>query len=67
VLQFLASEGLLDRGLKVRPMVLPDAFIDHDKPERMYEQAGLDAPQIVATVLATLGRELGTGARAERA
>ncbi|HEX5999975.1 MAG TPA: 1-deoxy-D-xylulose-5-phosphate synthase, partial [Hyphomicrobiaceae bacterium] len=35
VLQFLASQGLLDRGLKVRPMALPDRFIDHDKPERM--------------------------------
>jgi 1-deoxy-D-xylulose-5-phosphate synthase len=67
VLQFLATEGLLDGGLKVRPMVLPDRFIDHDKPEKMYDQAGLNAPQIVATVLATLGRELGTGAWAERA
>jgi 1-deoxy-D-xylulose-5-phosphate synthase len=68
VLQLLATEGLLDRGLKVRPMVLPDLFIDHDKPERMYEQAGLNAAQMVATVLATLGRELGTGAwAAERA
>jgi len=65
VLQFLANHGLLDRGLKVRPMVLPDVFIEHDKPEKMYDQAGLNAPQIVATVLATLGREL--GARAERA
>ena len=37
VLQFLATEGLLDRGLKVRPMVLPDLFIDHDKPEKMYD------------------------------
>ena len=71
VLQFLATEGLLDGGLKVRPMALPDRFIDQDKPERMYDQAGLNAPQIVATVLATLGRALGTergtGAWAERA
>jgi 1-deoxy-D-xylulose-5-phosphate synthase len=67
VLQFLAAEGLLDRGLKVRPMVLPDRFIDQDKPERMYDQAGLNAPQIATTVLATLGRELGAGAWAERA
>jgi len=68
VLQLLATEGLLDGGLKVRPMVLPDLFIDHDKPERMYDQAGLNAPQIVATVLATLGRELRTGGwAAERA
>ena len=67
VLQFLATEGLLDGGLKVRPMVLPDLFIDHDKPEKMYDQAGLNAPQIVATVLATLGRDLGAGWAAERA
>jgi 1-deoxy-D-xylulose-5-phosphate synthase len=68
VLQFLATGGLLDRGLKVRPMVLPDRFIDHDKPERMYDEAGLNAPQIVATVLATLGREQAVaGAWAERA
>ncbi len=69
VLHFLATEGLLDGGLKVRPMVMPDLFIDHDKPEKMYDHAGLNAPQIVTTVLATLGRELGTGASswAERA
>jgi 1-deoxy-D-xylulose-5-phosphate synthase len=66
VLQFLATEGLLDRGhLKVRPMVLPDLFIEHDKPEKMYEQAGLNAAQIVATVMASLGRD--AGAAAERA
>jgi 1-deoxy-D-xylulose-5-phosphate synthase len=56
VLQFLATEGLLDRGLKVRPMVLPDEFIDHDKPEKMYERAGLSASGIVATALGALGR-----------
>jgi 1-deoxy-D-xylulose-5-phosphate synthase len=68
VLQFLATEGLLDRGgLKVRPMVLPDRFIDQDKPEKMYDQAGLNAAQIVATVLAALGRELDAGTWAERA
>jgi 1-deoxy-D-xylulose-5-phosphate synthase len=67
VLRLLATAGLLDRGLKVRPMALPDRFIDQDKPERMYEDAGLNAPQIVATVLAALGRELGAGAWAERA
>ena len=43
VLQYLAGEGLLDRGLKVRPMVLPDVFIDQDKPEKMYDAAGLNA------------------------
>ena len=67
VLQFLATDGLIDRGLKVRPMALPDRFIDHDKPDLMYDAAGLNAPQIVATVLATLGREQAPGAWAERA
>jgi 1-deoxy-D-xylulose-5-phosphate synthase len=67
VLQYLASAGLLDRGLKIRPLVLPDVFIEHDKPEKMYEQAGLNTPQIVATVLAALGGELHSGTRAERA
>ncbi|MEI9992403.1 MAG: transketolase C-terminal domain-containing protein [Rhizomicrobium sp.] len=57
VMQFLAWEGLLDRGLKVRPMVLPDRFQDHDTPDRMYEAAGLDAKAIVATALNALGRE----------
>lgn len=55
VLDFLARSGILDRGLKVRPMALPDIFIDHDKPEAMYDIAGLNAAQIVETVLAALG------------
>ena len=55
VLQFLSEEGLLDGGLKVRAMVLPDTFIDHDKPEKMYAQAGLDAKGIVAKVQDALG------------
>ena len=57
VLQFCAWDGLLDRGLKVRTMVLPDRFIDQDTPERMYEAAGLDAGGIVAAGLAALGRD----------
>jgi 1-deoxy-D-xylulose-5-phosphate synthase len=65
VLQYLSGEGLLDRGLKIRQMVLPDVFIEHDKPEKMYARAGLDAGGIVATVLAALGRE--EGGVAERA
>ena len=56
VLHYLAVAGHLDRGLKVRPLVLPDAFIDHDKPERMYDRAGLNAAGIVQTVLGALGR-----------
>src|SRR5271163_2858755 len=56
VMQFLAWEGLLDKGLKVRPMTLPDIFQDQDTPERMYAQAGLDADGIVLTALNALGR-----------
>ncbi len=56
VLQHLAQSGMLDRGLKVRPLVLPDVFIDHDKPEKMYDRAGLNAAGIVASVLSALGR-----------
>jgi len=57
VMQHLALKGLLDRGLKIRPMVLPDRFIDQDTPEKMYEAAGLDSASIVATALGALGRE----------
>src|SRR3546814_19412800 len=56
VMQFLAMEGLLDHGLKVRPMVLPDSFIDHDSPAKQYDAAGLNAPQIVAIAMSALGR-----------
>ena len=55
VLHALAEDGLLDSGLKVRPMVLPDRFLDHDTPERQYHEAGLDAGAIVTTVLGALG------------
>jgi 1-deoxy-D-xylulose-5-phosphate synthase len=65
VMTELANSGLLDGGLKFRPMTLPDIFIDHDTPARQYEQAGLTASGIVATVLCALGREEeATGARA---
>jgi 1-deoxy-D-xylulose-5-phosphate synthase len=57
VSQFLANAGKLDRGLKLRVLTLPDVFIDHDKPAKMYEQAGLDASGIVGTAFAALGRE----------
>ncbi len=56
VLHHLSEVGLLDGGLKVRTMVLPDTFIDHGKPEAMYEAAGLGASGIVATVFKALGR-----------
>ena len=55
-MHFLAHDGLLDRGLKVRPMTLPDIFQDQDTPEKMYAQAGLDADGIVAMALKALGR-----------
>ena len=55
VLQFLAREGLIDGGLKVRPMVLPDVWMDKAKPEAMYAKAGLDREGIVQTVFAALG------------
>lgn len=61
VLQFLAGDGLLDRGLKVRTLTLPDIFQEHDKPELQYALAGLDADGIVTTVLAALGRDAHTG------
>ncbi len=54
VLSYLSDEGLLDAGLKVRTMRLPDVFQDHDKPEKMYDDAGLNAPHIVETALAAL-------------
>ncbi len=56
VMQHLAWKGLLDGGVKLRPMVLPDRFVDHDSPVRQIEAAGLDAAHIVRTVLAALGQ-----------
>lgn len=61
VMTDLANTGLLDGGLKFRPMTLPDIFIDHEKPEIQYEQAGLTASHIVANVLAVLGRDVDAG------
>jgi 1-deoxy-D-xylulose-5-phosphate synthase len=55
VLQYLAQAGLLDRGLRIRPLVMPDAFIDQNKPEAMYEAAGLNASGITRAVFAALG------------
>src|SRR5690349_17831432 len=56
VLTLASDEGLLDAGLKIRTMRLPDRFQDHDKPEKQYDEAGLNAPQIVDTVLKALRR-----------
>ncbi len=58
VLQTLAEHGVLDRGLKVRSMVLPDIFIDQDSPNAMYAQAGLDAKGIVTKAFEALGQNI---------
>ena len=55
VLHYLAEARLLERGLKVRPMVLPDVFIDHGQPDQMYELAGLNASSIAKAALVALG------------
>ena len=67
VLHFVSWDGLLDRGLKIRTMILPDRFIDQDAPDRMYEAAGLDAKSIVAMALNALGRDDEAIAARERA
>ena len=54
VLTLASDEGLTDAGLKIRTMRLPDRFQDHDKPDKQYDEAGLNAPQIVDTVLKAL-------------
>ena len=54
VLTLASDEGLIDGGLKLRTMRLPDRFLDQDKPELQYAEAGLDADAIVATVLSAL-------------
>jgi 1-deoxy-D-xylulose-5-phosphate synthase len=56
VMQFLANEGLLDQGLKVRSLVLPDVWMDQAKPEVMYAKAALDRAGIVSTVFKALGQ-----------
>jgi 1-deoxy-D-xylulose-5-phosphate synthase len=58
VLQSLADQGLLDQGLRIRCMMLPDRFIDQDSPSAMYAAAGLDAKAIVAKVFEALGKDI---------
>ncbi|MGH7119156.1 MAG: 1-deoxy-D-xylulose-5-phosphate synthase [Acetobacteraceae bacterium] len=58
VLHHLARRGLLDRGLKIRPMTLPDRFIDHNAPKAQLVEAGLTARDIVATVIEALGQDV---------
>ncbi|SIP98187.1 1-deoxy-D-xylulose-5-phosphate synthase [Rhizobium sp. RU35A] len=62
VMHFLANEGLLDTGLKIRSLVLPDLWMDQAKPEVMYAKAGLDRAGIVKTVFSALGRGVQVGA-----
>ncbi|UVI39852.1 1-deoxy-D-xylulose-5-phosphate synthase [Qipengyuania spongiae] len=66
VLTFASDTGLTDNGLKVRTMRLPDVFQDQDDPMKQYDEAGLNAPQIVDTVLAAL-RHNSTGVEEARA
>ena len=58
VLQSLADRGLLDQGLRIRCMMLPDRFIDQDSPAAMYAAAGLDTKAIVAKVFEALGKDI---------
>lgn len=55
VVHTLAQLGALDRGLKIRPMTLPDRWQDQDAPQKQYDEAGLNAAQIVTTVLLAMG------------
>ena len=57
VMQALAEDGAFDKGLRFRAMVLPDVYLDHDKPEKMYARAGLDAKGIVVKVFEALGKD----------
>jgi 1-deoxy-D-xylulose-5-phosphate synthase len=54
-MQHLAMAGLLDQGLKIRPMVFPDRFIDHNSPAAQITEAGLSAKDMVAVALKALG------------
>lgn len=61
VLHFLAEEGLLDGGLRVRPMVMPDLWMEQARPEAMYARAGLDRAGIVSMVFKALGQKHSVG------
>jgi len=58
VMQTLAEHGMLDRGIKIRAMVLPDVFLDQDSPNAMYAKAGLDAKGIVTKAFEALGQNV---------
>ena len=55
VMHFLSTQGIFDAGLRFRPMVMPDAFLDQDVQQRQVQIAGLSAPNIVVTALAAIG------------
>nr|WP_205930437.1 1-deoxy-D-xylulose-5-phosphate synthase [Rhizobium leguminosarum] len=61
VMQYLSSEGLLDNGLKIRSLVMPDIWMEQAKPEAMNAHAGLDRAGIVSTVFRALGRGVAVG------
>ncbi|HEY0424124.1 MAG TPA: transketolase C-terminal domain-containing protein, partial [Rhodopila sp.] len=58
VMHHLAWKGLLDSGLKIRPMVMPDLFIDHDSQPKQLAEAGLSAKDMVAVALGAVGIEV---------
>lgn len=64
VLQFMSDAGLLDSTLRVRSMIMPDSFMDQDKPEAMLAAAGLDHAGIVRKVFDALGKEMPSAATA---
>ncbi len=63
VYQTLSEHGALDRGLKIRSMILPDTFIDQDSPAAMYAKAGLDTKGIVKKVFEALGKDVAVGVK----
>jgi 1-deoxy-D-xylulose-5-phosphate synthase len=67
VLTLASDEGLIDAGLKLRTLRLPDIFQDHDKPEKQYAEAGLDTDAMVEAVLTALRSNSATVARGARA
>ena len=58
VANFLSKKGLIDNNLKFRSMILPDIFIDHDTPDKMYKVANLDASSIEEKVLDLLNSNI---------
>jgi 1-deoxy-D-xylulose-5-phosphate synthase len=59
VLQYLASTGRFDHGLKIRTLTMPNAFFEHAKPEEQLQAAGLNAFHIAAAAVGALGLDLG--------